>query len=156
MKSVDQDSGNVTEIRVNTPLVADTMPFIERLQVAAYTFLPFLLMIVAIGLLYTYVDESYQPSIHVSLPPIVIAGSGSSLVSTTYWRWIKLFSEHTLADATQVSGKISYTSAEATLAEKGFFSGDSIFGAVDSDVLPNETRYFLSDDPSRDLIATSV
>ncbi|KAJ3019588.1 UNVERIFIED_CONTAM: hypothetical protein HDU68_010600 [Siphonaria sp. JEL0065] len=123
-----------------------SIPIWDTLQVIMYTLLPLIVMAVASGLLYFFVDESHQTLVNNHQLHIEISGSGSTIASTSFWRWIKVYSEQQ-----QYGGNtsITFASTGSSAGEAGVFNDDFQFGVLDSDSDISDARYFLNDDPSQ-------
>ncbi|KAI9345263.1 hypothetical protein BDR26DRAFT_1005614 [Obelidium mucronatum] len=146
MKSIEHDPDTTPPpITIDDSESDEVTQLYDLLRVIVYTLFPLVVMAVTSGLLYTYVDESSQPFLRHEQHAIEVDGSGSTLASTTLWRWINLYSSNSHYGGNTT---VTYASIGSLVGESDLFGGISQFGVIDANSDITDARYYLNDDPN--------
>ncbi|KAI9341755.1 hypothetical protein BDR26DRAFT_1007062 [Obelidium mucronatum] len=125
------------------------MPVTLRFKIAMSMVVPVASLVVICSLLSSYINES-SPSKgeHTLLPPLLVNGSGSSMMANTYWRSLASFSAYLQQQQSPYVLDSSFLAAGSGVGRSDFFNAFGLFGATDSDVSASDLKYFLPDDGS--------
>ncbi|KAI9341198.1 hypothetical protein BDR26DRAFT_333550 [Obelidium mucronatum] len=127
-----------------------------KARIAFYVFLqtlPLIFSAIGVGCLFG-IDNSYN-DISKASPPLLVNGSGATMVATPFWRWMDDFPTYqTKFETARV--QMSYLSVGSGLGRSDFFSGYSLFGATDSDISKTQLSFFLPDSTGSDISQVNI
>ncbi|KAJ3011877.1 UNVERIFIED_CONTAM: hypothetical protein HDU68_001482 [Siphonaria sp. JEL0065] len=126
-----QDVEEEGEIELEDPY----MELFDWTKLTVYTITPIVIICVAASLLYKKVNESHQYILanQTIIPRLVVNGSGSTMMATTFWRWTSLFHDSLAENDYVVDAEYLPTGSSTGLRD--LFAGGALFASTEGSLV---------------------